>query len=306
MCVHGPTVSRAAGLLQHLEVTELAGQEDVIPAADRADRHGDRGHPAGVIEPGPARAVRGTGQHVLDVGRVAADGGHVGLAQRQRAQRPADAARLGERAQHRATALLARHQDAPAERGLQGQAVRAQELQGERGLGEVRDHRLDLGRQPVGHRPLHVAQVARPDQHDRPAEPRLFHHPVQGGQAVVAFLPHRVERAAGAERAPDALHQHLVAAFGQRAGQAGADQPAPTVRAAQQRHRQPPPPHLGRPPVGQQDGPVRHRHLEVALHGQVAGLRRAQPRHALDEIAAQVHRRCSFTRAGCWDSTANL
>jgi hypothetical protein len=65
-----------------------------------------------------------------------------------------------------------------------------------RGQGRHRAARLA----PVSHRPLEVPQVAGADEHDRVAEPGLLHRPVEGGQAVLALVAHRLEGAARAER----------------------------------------------------------------------------------------------------------
>ncbi len=245
---------RPARRLERREVAELAGQEDVVPAADRADRHRDGRHPVPVIDPGPARGTGVAGQDVLDVGRPAAGGGDVRLAERQGAQRALRPADLGALAEDRQRALLLREHDAPAERRLQREGVSAQEIQRQRRLGHVRDHRRDLGRQAVGHGPLGVPQVAVAVQHDRPAGPGLLHQPFQGGQAVLALTPHRVEHAAGPERAPAALQQHLEAPLGQRPGVHRAFHAAPPVRRADQHGGQRAPGVPRVPPVGQQAG----------------------------------------------------
>jgi hypothetical protein len=280
---------RAPGLLQDLEIAQLAGQEDVVPAADRADRHGYTGHPLPVVDPGPARGAGVVGQNVLDVVRMVPDGGGIGLAERERAQGPARPPGLRGLPQHRPGALLARDHHSPAERRLQRKGVRAEEVQRQRRLRHLRDHRLDLGRQAIGHRPLHVAQVAGAAQDDRPAEPGLLHQPLQGGQAVVALAPHGVEGPTGAERAPGALDQYLEAAFGQRPGHPHAEQPPPAVRGAEQRGRQPLAAGPRRPPVRQQDGTVGHRYREVPLDDQIPGRRRGQAQRPLDQMTADVH-----------------
>ena len=283
---------RPPRLLEDGEVPDLAGQEDVIPAPDRADRHAHLGDPVPVVDPGPARVIRVVGQDVLDVVRVVPQGGDIGPGQRQRVQGPAGQPAPRDAPEHRPAALLARDHDPPAERGLQGQPVLAQEFQRQRRLGHVRDHRLDLRRQAVGHRPLHVSQVARAGQHDGAAGPRLLHQPFQGGQAVLALTPHRVEHAAGPERAPGALHQHLEPALGQRPGHARGQQPPPAVGGAEQcRRRCLPRLRPWRPPVRQQDGAVGHRHPEIAGDGQIPRQRRAQPQDALHQVAVHVHRR---------------
>jgi hypothetical protein len=176
------------------------------------------------------------------------------------------------------------------ERRLEGQAVAAEELQRERRLGDLRDHRLDLRRQLIGHSPLDVAQVAAAVQDDGVAEPRLLHHPLQSGQAVLALPPHRVELPARTERAAGALQQHLVAPLGQGQCNPYSDQASAAVRAAHQRGRQPVTVGARRPPIGQQFDTVGHGDAQVLLDDDVPGLRRVQLHEPLQKMAGELRR----------------
>ena len=177
----------------------------------------------------------------------------------------------------------------PAERGLQREGVRVQKVEREGRVGHLGDHRLDLRRQPVRDRPLDVPQVAGADEHDRVAEPGLLDQPRERRQPVLALVAHRLEDAAGAERPPGALQDHLEPALGQRPHRARGDQRAPAVGAAHQGNRNFSPPVAQHPPVRQQHGPVRHRHRQVPLDDQVPGQRRVEHELALDQAAHQGH-----------------
>jgi hypothetical protein len=251
-----------------------------------------------VVDGRPPRIIRLAGEDVLDVGRAVPDRGDIGPAQRQCEHSAAHLAGLDEPPQHSQRALLAGDHDPPRERGLQRESVRPQEFERQRRVGHLGDHRLDLRWQAVGHRPLHVPQVTAAHEHDRAAEPRLLHHPSQGGHAVLALVPQRVELPAGAERAAGALQQHLEPALGQRDGHPRGDQPPPSVRAAHQGELQRAPAVPRRLTVGQQLDAVRHGDPQVPLGHHVPGQRRVQPQHPLHEMTAQPHPRCCCSAAG--------
>jgi hypothetical protein len=178
---------------------------------------------------------------------------------------------------------------APPEGRFERQAVFAQELERQCGLGHLRDHGLDLWRQSIRDGPLDVPGVAAAGQDDGAAEPGLFHHPFQGRQTVFALLAHRVEDSAGAEGATGALDQDLIAAFGQGQCGAHADRPSPAVRAAHQCDRQPVGSGPRCPAVGEQFDSVGHRDPQVPFDHDVARHRRVQLHQALEKMTGQFH-----------------
>ena len=110
---------RPPGILQDSEVTDLAGQEDVVPAADRADRHAHLGHPVPMVDTSPARLIGGVAEDVLDVVDAVPDCSHIRLAKRKRPEGPTHPAGPGELPRHRPAAFLSVDHDPPSERRLQ-------------------------------------------------------------------------------------------------------------------------------------------------------------------------------------------
>ena len=174
-------------------------------------------------------------------------------------------------AEHGQRPVLTGDHHAPGERRLQGQPVLAEELEGERGLRDRRDHRLDLARELVGDGPLGVAEVAAPVQHHRVAEPRLLDHPVDGGEAVLALAassgrsPRRSRTRRGCSGSAPGTRARPAAA------PAGCRTPRPGRRGSGAgrsagRHRPP-----WRPAVGEQLDPVAHRHPQVTRDDHVSG-----------------------------------
>ena len=118
----------------------------------------------------------------------------------------------------------------------------------------------DLDRQPdeviAGVRrdgPLDEAQIARADHRDPLRMPGLRSDPAKRGQPVGALVEW-AELTLGAERAPDALEDHLKAALGQEAAEDQPDQLPPAVRRADQHRRLWPGTRIARDPtVREQD-----------------------------------------------------
>lgn len=79
-----------------------------------------------------------------------------------------------------------------------------------------RGYRLEPGRGPRRHRPLHEAEVGRPEAADVPVAPRLLAKPVHRVGAVVRVAHHRRELAVRAVRAPAVLEHHRVPGLEQR------------------------------------------------------------------------------------------
>ena len=80
--------------------------------------------------------------------------GTFGSGQGQGRHRATRLALFDQASEHAEAAFLPGDQHAPAEWGLEREPVRPQEVEGEGRVGYLRDHRLDLGRQPVRDRPL--------------------------------------------------------------------------------------------------------------------------------------------------------
>ena len=165
-----------------------------------------------------------------------------------------------------------------------------QEVEREGRVGHLRDHRLDLGRQPVRDRPLDVPQVAGADQHDRVAEPGLLDQPRRASPGRPRARCASARTSPPEPNVPRALCRitwNPRSASGRTVP--AADQRAPAVGAAHQGDRELVAARSRRPPVRQQHGPVRHRHRQIPLDDQVPGQRRVQPELALDQAAHQVH-----------------
>ena len=91
------------------------------------------------------------------------------------------------------------------------------------GLAEVVRPDVDHGRDQfrwriLGQCPLHEAEIAEPVGGQPAVEPVLLAQPGHRVLAVSGLMAHRVELAAGAERAAAALQQHVEAPLGDRAG----------------------------------------------------------------------------------------
>jgi hypothetical protein len=80
---------RSSSCLQCPKIAKLAWQEDVVPAADRTDWHGDLGHTMAVIDDGPPWRFVVAGEDILEVIRAAADRDDIRPVERQHGQRAA-------------------------------------------------------------------------------------------------------------------------------------------------------------------------------------------------------------------------
>ena len=152
----------------------------------------------------------------------------------------------------------------------------------------MRDHRLDLGPQAVRDRPLDIAEVIRPGQHNRVTKPWLLHDPVESGQTVRTFLTHRIEVPAGAECAAHALHDHLEPTLGIRPGHPETDEAGATVWTTEQRHRQRLAANPRCPPVCQELHAVWHRKPQIPFDHEVTRQRRLQPHRPLKQVAHRI------------------
>ena len=292
-------VGLVPGAAQRGVVTQLIRQEDVVPAADHADRGG---HPVqGVGEPAALPVVVPgivVGQPVLVVSDVAAGRQPVEIAQRQPVEQRLEPVVLSRLADERESPFLARDLVDPGQRRLERERLAAVERSPEVGGRHLRAHRLELGPGVGSYRPLNHAQVARPGRGEGPWVPGLFAQPGDRGQAVVMLVgSERVEGAAGAERSTAALDQHLEASLGQHPAEQDPPDPAPPVRRADQ-HQRRPPVHVRQVPVGEQLHPVGHGHPQVTFDLHVVVRRGRQFHRPPEEAAGYRHRREAPKSAG--------
>ena len=191
-------------------------------------------------------------------------------------------------------ALLVSDQVAPADVVVQVEDAVAERGPAEVVRAHVHDGRDQLRRRVHGQRPLHEPEVAGAVGDQPSVEPALLAQPGDGVLPVGDLVAHRLELPAGPEGAAAALHQHVVAAFGQDLRVLQGERAAAAVRAADQhggRRR-----HADRQVVvGQQHRAVGHRHLDVALDRDPVPLRRQRPRPG-QHLAERGRRRAQ--RAG--------
>ena len=190
-------------------------QKDVLPAADEQHRHlhavqrgavaqslPERVVAAGVFDPGFEPRRTGAQKCARRLAERQPEGGLRYLA---RCQQLADAGAHADRV------LLVGHQVAPTEKVV-GERAGAPH----RGVEIVRPHRDyrrgQLRRRVIQEGPLGESQVRQPDGGELPCEPGLFAQPHHGVGAVGGLVDHRLEHAAGPERATHALQHHVVAA----------------------------------------------------------------------------------------------
>lgn len=212
-------------------------------------------------------------------------------AQRQPFQRAAQSAfgpHHPDQTGDRADGFLVRQEIGPAEHVEQ---VERALLVG--GVGEVvhadhHDHRLQLRRRIHRQRPLRETEVAAACRGEASVEPVLGAKPGDGVLSVVRFADAWHEGAAGAEGAPSALQQDVVATFGVKLGRQQGVRESATVRAPDQDggnglggHRD--------VVIGEQGHAVPHRHLDLPYDPHPVAPRRQPPlppgsrtHHALD------------------------
>ena len=144
--------------------------------------------------------------------------------------------RLAQQRQQPIGILLVRDQVAPTEEVVEAERPRAPSWPADVVRADGDHSRLHLGWGIAEQRPLGEAQIRQPDSAERAGEPGLFAQPRDGVGAVGNLVHHGRELAARTERAPHALHHHVIAAGGvDRAEQCGEREAAPVGATHQQR-----------------------------------------------------------------------
>ena len=288
--------------MQMLILREGLFQEQVLPAADQ--QHGNLGALKGVVElqPGPERVV------VLRVLQPGLEPRRAGAEQRSRgvagrhscrcARQQAFGPQLpGEHADPARIFLVGDHV-APAQEVVEPECARAPAGSGQVVRADGYHSSLHLRRRIGQHRPLGEAEVRPPDRAEGTGEPRLLAQPCRGVGAIGDLVDHRIEFAAGAEGAANALQDDVVAA--RRVGaceQRRKRIPAAVGAADQQRARR-----IRRRwlvVVGDQLDAVAHRDAHAVVHGVVRRVR-WQMQHAADRAAGvALDTRTGWRRGGC-------
>ena len=272
--------------------------EQVLPAAYHQDRDRDPLQRGAALQRSPERVAElrvlqpPLGQCWLAAEQVT----HAGRDRQPVEHRPQPSfgrSRAHESTQHPG-ALLVSDQVAPADVVVQVEDAVAVRGPAEVMRAHVHDDRDQFRRRVHGQRPLHEPEVAGAVGDQPSVEPALLAQPGDSVLPVRDLVAHRLELPAGPESATAALHQHVVAAFGQDLRVLQAERAAAAVRAADQhggRRR-----HADRQVVvGQQHHAVGHRHLDVALDRDPVPLRRQRPRPG-QHLAERRRRRAQ--RAG--------